>query len=391
MKNTVLILFTISLLFFCNSLFAFLKLSNQPNSGKNDSLNHLSVNIASTNDIISNFKGGLNQKSQILSLFNFKVDFESLKIPGFSASIHLIKTGNRKASEEFIGDLQMVSNIEGKSNRFIYEVWISQSIKKFQIKAGLHDLNSVFMASESSSEFINSSFGVMPTLSINQPVSIFPVTTFGAILIYNHPKYEFNIGTYNLNNDFIDEENFSLRNHFYHLGHLLIAELSLKHNFKGNYQGDYKFGFYHRNYHGSSTKVFEIKQREINQGFYILFDQIFYRKTDINLFTFLQLSYDNGLSSQINFYRGGGILMHLNRYKREFKLGLGVASMKFNTPNGETSKNETALEIKSEIQINSFIGLSPEIQYIISPSGIYKNSLLGLLRVFYQFETEMLN
>jgi porin len=76
-------------------------------------------------------------------------------------------------SEQLIGDVQVASNIDGFTNRFMYELWYSQSIRNVTLYAGLHNLNDVFHVSENASIYLNSSFGISPSLSLNNAISIY--------------------------------------------------------------------------------------------------------------------------------------------------------------------------------------------------------------------------
>lgn len=118
--------------------------------------------------------GGKSPGTSYLENLDLKLEIDGEKLfgqPQFSAFIYGI---GDKGSESgnvptvFVGDAQGASNIETAVDDFkLYEAWIQWSFwyKKISLLAGLHDLNSEFYVTESSTPFLNSSFGVGRDLS----------------------------------------------------------------------------------------------------------------------------------------------------------------------------------------------------------------------------------
>lgn len=79
---------------------------------------------------------------------------------------------------EYVGDMQVTSNIEAYDSTRVMELWYEQAFGDggFAVLVGLHDLNSEFYTSDYAGLFFNSSFGIGPSLSANAPVSIFNVS-----------------------------------------------------------------------------------------------------------------------------------------------------------------------------------------------------------------------
>jgi porin len=141
-------------------------------------------------DFMQNMSGGIQQSGANLNLIDLSATINTDKLwSGGIFAIHAHHLIGNQVSENTIGDIQVVSNIDGYTNRFIYELWYKQSIGKFSILAGLHNLNNDFNVSVYSSDFLNSSFGVMPTLSLNHPVSIYPTTTLGSLLRWDDNSF----------------------------------------------------------------------------------------------------------------------------------------------------------------------------------------------------------
>ena len=284
-----------------SSLFNFAQLYNNKQNSE------LIFNGSITVDNVDNMSGGMQNGSALLSLFDLSLDynFHNSFLRHTSFHGHILKTAGTSSSENFIGDAQVASNIDGRSTHFIYELLIKQKIGDFTIILGMHDLNSEFMNSNYAGDFINSSFGIAPTMSLNIPVSIFPTTTFGSLLSYNRKRISISSGFYNFNYKFIEEESFDYKNHFYQNGYLSINEFVyswFKNELKG---GELKFGGYFKqcvNYNSSNCL------NDNNYGFYFISDQILKRfGSGVILGSFIQL----GLTpKQINLaseYYGTGI------------------------------------------------------------------------------------
>lgn len=380
--------FSFSFILLCcisvNQIFA----ASDKSESISDTLKQISSDVTVTNDFIGTINGGISKNISNLSLISFDIEYKPKLWRSFTFYTHMLKTFGKPASEEFIGDLQKVSNIEGKSTRLLYEAWISKSFKDLNIKAGLHDLNSVFMISDFGCDFTNGSFGVMPTLSLNQLASIFPVTTLGIIISYEKPIMDAHLGFYNLNHEFINETSFNFRNHFYHLGHLIIGELAFKHRFSNDLAGKYTVGFYHENSHPLSDAIFTFNPEIQSQGLYSMMDQNLYKTPKSELNSFFQFSYDNGESHKARSYFGGGLVWsHGMKNNRKLSFGLGVASLQFSKQFLDSTNlkpHETTIELKSCYQFNQFFTINPSLQYVVYPSGFDMNALVGIIRFVFQ-------
>lgn len=83
-------------------------------------------------------------------------------------------------SLDFIGDRQIVSNIEAGEYYGLYELSYQHRFASgLMLAGGLLDLNSDFFVSDNASLFINSAFGIGSNLSLNHTPAIYPVTGLG--------------------------------------------------------------------------------------------------------------------------------------------------------------------------------------------------------------------
>ncbi|NJK94705.1 MAG: carbohydrate porin [Bacteroidales bacterium] len=101
--------------------------------------------------------------------------------------MHGLNAHGKGPSEFFTGDIQVLSNIEAGDYTGLYEFYYSQSFGGFSLLLGQHDLNSEFIGTKYGGTFINSSFGIAPSISLNVPVSIYPVAAPCILFKYESP------------------------------------------------------------------------------------------------------------------------------------------------------------------------------------------------------------
>lgn len=378
MKQNVLLAFFLSVSVYCCS---------QDTINKND----LQFTASITVDNVSNISGGIKEGNNTLALLDmntwYYINKGFLKNTGFN--VHLLKTTNARPSEDLVGDIQTVSNIEGRASRFIYELLVQYKIKKLSFTIGLHDMNSEFNVSETALNFINSSFGIFPVVSLNMPTSIFPITTFGGVLSYNRKKFDIAGGVYNLNYDFIENENFIVDNHFYQKGFFAISELRYRwFNDSGKTAEIKAGGYFKKGNHEKDLSSPAESVSEINYGFYFLGDfKLKQLNSNRSLLSFVQIGHAPSRINLSSEYYGLGISL-ITEEKKFFPhhIGFALAYVKLNDLEVDKFVNsgryETALELTSDINILKYFVLQPDIQYIISPSGgLYDNSLVAILRL----------
>lgn len=382
MKQIVLLTILMGLFFYCFP---------QDTINKNELFFEGSLTV----DNVSNLNGGIKRGNNTLGLLDvstyYYVNNGFLKNTSFHA--HILKTAGGSPSENLIGDIQIASNIEGKAHNFIYELLISYKINNFDITVGMHDLNSEFIVSNYASNFINSSFGIFPTVSINFPTSIYPITTFGGLISFSRHRFDIAGGVYNLNYEFIENESFETEDHFFQKGFFTIGE------FRYRWYNDVRKiaeiktgGFFKRGNHEDDEAKPDLCVSEKNYGFYFLADYII---KDISanktIASFIQIGH---APTRINFsseYYGIGISL-ISQDEKYFPrhISLALAHVKLNDLVGDkfvnSGRHETTLEVTSDIQFFNYFVLQPDIQYIISPSGgMYNNSLAAILRLIVNF------
>ena len=340
---------------------------------------------------VSNISGGLKRGSSLLALFDLSMDYKPFSkglLKNSGIYLRFLKTTGNGPSERYIGDAQVVSNIDGKNNSFVYELLLKQKIGRFNLLAGLHDLNSEFMMSDYAGDFINSSFGISPAVSLNIPVSIFPATTFGGILSYNTNNFDIAGGFYNLNYRFCDAENFSFNDHFFSDGYLALTEFRQRYSISEKHPGEIKVGGYYKECSpGNEEDVPEECVSENNYGIYFVGDQVLHQfSSGSSIGAFVQLGFTPADINYASEYYGAGISIRdlpENALVEQFGIAFGKVNLNrlYNNRYIDTENHETVVEFTALIPLFSKFKIQPDVQYVINPSGSYDNAVTGLVRL----------
>jgi porin len=343
-------------------------------------------------DIYNNFSGGLKTGAGFLGMANLKIGFDTEKANWWKGGRFFINgasTHGKSPTEKYIGDFQVVSNIDAGNLIYLHELWFKQTFNRLEFTVGLQDMNATFVASKNGSYYLNSSFGVPPVISGNIPVPIFPLTGLGVSAIWNvndHISWlaamfdgsptDFESNPYNLYWDWDEDD-----------GVFLISEINIAGSINSK-EGMYKGGFY---YHTGGFEEDELgfKSQTIDKdfGLYVIADQTIWN-TDHNRYidAFTQIAWSPGSINSHNFYAGGGFNFHgLLEGDHENTLGVAVAHAGFHKG---YHKHETVIETFLKYQLNNYLSLQPDFQFVINPAGTEEklnNALIGFVRVGIQF------
>ena len=136
-------------------------------------------------EVWSNLSGGRSQKTAYLDNVDLQLTLDAEKAFGWQgARIFVYGLGNQGDNpSSFVGDFQIISNIESPATWKLFEAWFQQNFfdNRYSLLVGLYDVNAEFDYAESAQLFLHSSFGIGPDFSQsgeNGP-SIFPTTSFG--------------------------------------------------------------------------------------------------------------------------------------------------------------------------------------------------------------------
>ena len=363
--------------------------------------NGLSFEAGFARDFVNNFSGGIKTGNTYLGVIDLGITLNTEEAglwPGGELYVQIENTHGGKPTEGFVGDMQVLSNIENAENSltYMYELWINQSIGNLSVKAGLLDLNAEFNVSEYAGTFINSTFGIQSSMPVNIPVPIFPLNALGAMLKYDHSDalavqlafYDGDPGDYFDENDELTDPhhlNWTLSSDEGFLG---IGEIHFSTISGEETTGTYKLGGY---YHSGVFDDFSDTAKTVdgNYGLYLVGDH----NISDNLGAFFQLGWAPTNINVNDVYVGFGInYTGLIPGRDDDVFGLAVAyaglSKDFRMDLPDLKGHETAIEFTYAAQINDNVAIQPDIQYIINPSGTGEaldNALVGLVRLSIGF------
>jgi porin len=327
--------------------------------------------------------GGLNRGAKTFGNFDARTALDLEKLAGLKgASVFLYGLGNHGGDpSKNIGDNQVSSSIETPVDTFrLYEAWFQQLFfdDKASILVGLHDLNSEFYATDSSSLFFNSSFGVGRSISqtgVNGP-SIFPVTAPSLRLRVEPSK-----NCYAQAALFNGVAGQMREPHGTHMrispdddGLFQIAEVGYNQTEEKNSDSlpaKYAVGAW--SYSKSLDDVSGTK-KTLNFGAYLLFDQSISDYFAI----FIRAGLGNPDANTVASDHQTGIVgKGLIPGRAEDKVGLAFTTVSFSEPyrraqataGNDILATETSIELNYRAILGGGLVVQPDFQYVLTPSG----------------------
>jgi len=271
----------------------------------------------------------------------------------------------------YTGAIQEPSNLSADNNKII-RPYLSYQQKFNNIttaRAGIIDLNDYFNVTDTASKLLNDSFAISPTLIENSPIATDPYPGYGTIVEIQGEHLGGQLGLFQGNPQHLDT--------VFHNGSMLIGEINA--HFTPSSQKNtpefiLKVGGWR--YHQSNAEI-----GNTNNGVYITTESIWQNCDDQKRGIFLQLSANPQNINAVPYSLGGGYTANAifaSRPKDVFSLGFSRIWI-----NG--SPRETIFEINYAIQIIDNLSLTPDLQYVVKPSGVYRNAFVGIIRLSYVF------
>ncbi len=312
-------------------------------------------------------------------------------------SMYMLNTYGDNPTTDYVHDYQMFDNIEsfpdtnnhiqfknGQLNyrTFIYTLYYQHFFRNTRILVGQYDLNFDFAFSNVGLNFINSSFGVQPTITYNVPsFSTYPFTNLTARVEHTMGDYVARaaiaqgMGGNNLNNPHGTKYSESFREG----GLFFIGELERVKIASDFLMSDVKLGFW--GHSGSKSMKFQNvtdttdHQSHINYGAYLIADKFLRpEKSDSSqgLYAFVDLGWAPGDYNIFNFYAGGGLSYTGLLPKRTADIvSLGIANPFFSKGLQRTkgyTQTEKAIEFNYNFVTNK-VNIQPCVQYIMNIAG----------------------
>jgi porin len=337
-----------------------------------------------------NLSGGIKTGYNYLGFANLNLTFDTEKAGLWKHGeffINAADTHGKTPSENMFGDLQIASNIEAGNHTYLQELWYKHYFKKVELTVGLQDMNVEIANTENGGLFSNSSFGILPTFSLNLHAPIFPLTSLGITekwqiserfiwlnAIYDGTPTDFEKNPYNIKWQFKNGD-----------GILGVSELQYLSTNK-KWPGTYKVGIFAHNHFIERSFSHLPDSLDTNTwGLYSIIDQQIWQLNNKKINGFLQIGYSPSKISANDFYLGGG--MNFSGFlstTHDDEFGIAIAHAHLT----HTDDSETTIELTWHKPIIKHFYLQPDIQYIIHPSGKssgLKNALAAFLRFGFDF------
>ncbi|MDQ6994190.1 MAG: carbohydrate porin [Mariprofundaceae bacterium] len=334
--------------------------------GARDSMEEHGVSIEAvyTGEFARNFDAnavtGNGQKRTIYHTntdITLTIDTEKLGLWS-GGTLFIYGLGNTGGSPSaYTGDLQGYSNIDASYNWLLYEAWYEQQFGDVaSLLMGLHDMNSEFYTSDYASLFLQSSFGIGPTVSGNITApSIFPKAGLAARLKVTPTENMYIQAA-------IYDGDPTTRGFKAGEGNMYIAESGMSSD-----TGTYKVGYWQH----TAAVTFGANNFANDHGVYGVIDQqIASLDGDASIGWFLQYGYAPKDRNQVFNYVGSGFHVHgLIPSRGEDDLGIAIA--RANTHINPTAANvaETTTELTYRLVATPWFAVQPSFQIIQKPGG----------------------
>lgn len=342
----------------------------------NDSAVFVEPTLGYIADAGRNFSGGIKKGNAFMGLAYGGLLIHSDKFwKGGEFVIEIMNTHGHRLSSNYIGDIQVVSNIENGNYTFFYQMYYKQRFNKGYIIAGVHDLNTEFAVGEYGASLTNSSFGIQSTIALNFPVSLYPKNALALLFNYRFNRtITFRAGIY-------DSDAGSLQDDPHNLNWTLDGMMSI---------GEIEFhseryistiirtgAYYLTEKYSDPSDTNKISNG--NYGIYFLADQKLLDLDVRGLGVFAQLGYAPKDRNFNTFYAGFGLNIFAPlKHRASDIVAFGLAYARL-----FDDSYECDIEINYTFVLNKYISLQPAVHYVINPGSNlgFDNAFAGIIRI----------
>lgn len=323
-----------------------------------------------TLDAMRNLAGGLRRGGGVLH--KLLVAGEAPVGEGWTTFASIEYVSGVKLSQDYVGDQQVVDNIEAADALTPYEAWVAYSAKggRLDFRLGLIDLNRDFDVQEAGALFLNSSQGVGPDLSqtgSNGP-SIFPVTGLAVTMAWRASEtWGVKLGVFDgAPGGEADPSQASLKLSASD-GALVIGEVERRAG-----PTTLRVGLWSYTAAYDAIDPNSAPRRDNWGGYALLEDEIVAARAGSGaLRAWARLGFSNGQINPVNVYVGGGLVRD-DVWRPGDGLGLAVAQARYSRPARgayELTAAETTFELTYRFAITSHLEAQPNLQMVLDPSG----------------------
>jgi porin len=343
-----------------------------------------------TGELVRNVAGGARRGATFPGVAGVQLTLPLGRLVGWTgARVFVFALGTHGgAPSAFVADVQGVSNLAAApATARVEEAWLQQNLfdNRLSWLVGRYDLNAEFYRLQSGALFINSSFGIGPELSHSGTgggPSIFPNTVVGTRLAFK-PSANAVWRAAVLDGPMLISE-VALFSRPDTVGVPRQRRFAIGRGGMRSYAAKVALGAWY--YTARFPDLSDPTQHRGSGGAYLIGDL-----TVRSVAVFAQLGLGDGRVNQIGGYLGAGLTITAPiRSRAQDMVGLAVAAARngshyerAQTTAGIPAVGETTVELTYLAQIGSWLGVQPDVQYVIHPGGtrVMRNATVLGLRI----------
>ena len=316
-------------------------------------------------DVLSVVDGGARRGTMLLGRADVTIEVkgEAVGLPGVVFFVDVLAVQKSGFSDRFVGDGQVVSNVEADSAVRPIEAWLAVPFGGgVTAKAGLIDLNTEFDVQSVGAMFLNSSHGIGPDFSqsgVNGP-SIFPAAASAAMLRLERDGWKARLGAF----DGIAGSRANPRRAALRVpgttGALIVGEVD-----RTLGRAKLQLGAWRYTARFDSVDATRSGKRP-SHGAYALAEATLLARGESKLDFWFRVGAASADANPIGLYLGGGVAWGHDRAR----LGLAIAHARLGEPalRGTSSdRAETAIELTYSHRLAPGVIVQPDLQYVINP------------------------
>lgn len=289
---------------------------------------------------------------------------------------------------DVVGDVQGISNIVAPPGTRFAEYYLKQLFgnERFCLKIGKQDANADFVVADGGGEFINSSFGIIPTV----PLPTFPAPALGLMGGWQASRaIRVKAGYWDgaptlgsgVSTAIVDGSG----------GTVGAIGMEIR-PFGGDILGGtFRVGYWRH----SEVEVTDLSNKDLHspitgaaEGIYFTADQGLWEGDDRLLSLFAQGGWGEADRSAVSRYFGGGLTFSgpfKGRPDDMVGIGLAYAEIGRSERSHDRHEAETVVELFYRLPVTGWMSLNPDLQWVHRPGGIDGTALVAGLRVATTF------
>ncbi|MEA3188999.1 MAG: porin [Chthoniobacter sp.] len=346
---------------------------------------------------MANLSGGIRRGAAYEGLLDAHVALDLEKIAGLTQTTffaQILAPHGVGLTEKYVGDFNVLSNIDAFDTVRLYEIRIEKRIgddqRHVSLRAGKLAVDTEFFTCDCGGVFMNSSFGALNTISQVPGFAIWPLSTPGIRAEFADGSWVFRSGVYggNAGSELRTEHgtHFGIRGSD---GALLIGEIGWRTIGDGPRTSVKAGAFY------DTAKYPDVRGDHVhrgNGGAYVAAErQVSGTDGSAGLSLFTRASAVPDDRNEAAWYAEGGAVYEGLVHTGD-RLGAGVSftkiSDRFPHGAGEAAHHETVLELTYQTALMlDHLRLQPDFQYILNPGGATRaqDAVVAGLRAIVDF------